>query len=114
MSGQPLGYAYIQFDTVEAAKKSKELDESLFKGRQLTVLEKRKNIPRMGQNSRLSRGRGRGGISNTPFTMFDPYAAIRGRGGIARGRGSKPGFGAAGTPSASMMMLSAVSNMMVA
>ena len=33
VSGHPLGYAYIQFESVEAAKKAKELDDSLFKGR---------------------------------------------------------------------------------
>ena len=32
-TGHPLGQAYIQFNTVEAALKAKELDESLFKGR---------------------------------------------------------------------------------
>ena len=32
-SGQPLGYAYIEFDTLEGAQRSKLLNESLLKGR---------------------------------------------------------------------------------
>ena len=34
---KPLGYAYLEFATQEAAVRSKHLNESLFKGRQITV-----------------------------------------------------------------------------
>jgi hypothetical protein len=40
--------AYIEFDSIEAATRSRILNESLFKGRQITVLAKRKNVPFMG------------------------------------------------------------------
>ena len=73
-NGHPLGYAYIEFDSPEAAKKSKALDESLFKGRQLTVLDKRKNIPKLGNKAKRGgiglRGRGK------------PNFMMGGRGGL--------------------------------
>ena len=50
-TGQPLGYAYIEFETMEGALRSKVLNESLFKGRQITVQPKRKNVPGMGKNA---------------------------------------------------------------
>ncbi len=40
--------AYIEFGTAEAANRSRILNESLFKGRLITVLPKRKNVPNMG------------------------------------------------------------------
>ncbi|CDW77189.1 rnp domain protein [Stylonychia lemnae] len=49
-TGQPLGYAYIEFATNEGAQRSKLLNDSLFKGRQITVMEKRKNKPGMGKS----------------------------------------------------------------
>lgn len=49
---QPKGYAFLEFETKESSQKAIELlNDSLFKGRQLTVISKRKNLP----------GRGRGG-----------------------------------------------------
>ena len=42
-TGQPLGYAYIEFEQHEGAVRAKLLSESLFKGRQITVMPKRKN-----------------------------------------------------------------------
>ena len=44
--------AYIEFDTVEAAIRSRILNESLYKGRLITVLPKRKNVPHMGFQAR--------------------------------------------------------------
>lgn len=38
-------YAYIEFDSKEAANKAMLHNESLFKGRQITVIPKRKNVP---------------------------------------------------------------------
>ena len=71
-------HAFIEFGTKEAAMKAKRLTDSLFKGRQITVIPKRKNIPGRGRASArggknpmmqlvgmlsmvLNRGRGRGG-----------------------------------------------------
>jgi hypothetical protein len=48
-------FAYIEFETKEAAMKAKLHNESLFKGRQITVIPKRKNIP--GQGSSMRGGR---------------------------------------------------------
>ena len=45
---KPLGYCYIEFATKESAIRSKILNESLFKGRQITVQPKRKNLPHKG------------------------------------------------------------------
>ena len=45
---KPLGYAYIEFAEQESAVRSKILNESLFKGRQITVIPKRKNVPHRG------------------------------------------------------------------
>ena len=44
--GQPMGYAYMEFATQEAAVRSKAKTETLLCGRQITVLPKRKNLPR--------------------------------------------------------------------
>ena len=45
-TGQPMGHAYLEFEEKDSVTKATELlNESLFKGRQLTVLPKRKNIP---------------------------------------------------------------------
>jgi hypothetical protein len=41
-------YAYIEFIKKDSVMKAKMHNESLFKGRQITVIEKRKNKPGMG------------------------------------------------------------------
>ena len=48
-------YAYIEFESLEGAMRARLLNESLFHGRQITVLPKRKNIPGSGtrQNAGL-------------------------------------------------------------
>ena len=51
-------YAYIEFVDKESSIKAKHLNESLFKGRQLTVLPKRKNERGMGRGGGMGRGRG--------------------------------------------------------
>lgn len=65
-TGQPKGFAYIQFATINAVDNAVLLDGSEFKNRVLKVNKKRTNVPGFG------RGRGRGGY--------------RGRGGGYRGR----------------------------
>ena len=50
MTGHPLGYAYVEFENQEGVEKAIELmNDSLFKGRQITVMKKRKNLPGKGR-----------------------------------------------------------------
>ena len=46
---RPIGHCYIEFAKQEAAIRAKILNESLFKGRQITVVPKRKNVPFKGK-----------------------------------------------------------------
>jgi hypothetical protein len=62
--------------------KSMRLNETLFKGRQITIMQKRKNIP----------GRGRGGFRGGKNPMMQLASMLQmmvrggGRGGFRRGR----------------------------
>ncbi|KAK7716955.1 poly(A) binding protein Pab2 [Diaporthe eres] len=67
-TGQPKGYAYVEFTEPSLVAQALVLNESVFKGRNIKVVPKRTNVPGM------SRGRGGGG-----------------RGGFRGGRGG-PGF----------------------
>ena len=90
-------YAYIEFDSRDAAMKAKLHTDSLFKGRQITVIPKRKNIQGYGAGPAMGRG-GRGGVNqlvNIMAMMLNPR-------GMARGRGFRPNHprgGAAGAGS---------------
>ncbi|RDA95869.1 hypothetical protein CP533_5146 [Ophiocordyceps camponoti-saundersi (nom. inval.)] len=55
-TGQPKGYAYVEFKEPSLVPQALVLNESVFKGRNIKVTPKRTNIPGM------SRGRGRGGF----------------------------------------------------
>lgn len=59
--------------------KSKRLNDSLFKGRQITILPKRKNVP----------GRGRGGVrgKNPVMQLMSMLQMMSRGGGRGRGRG---------------------------
>ncbi|GAA28424.2 polyadenylate-binding protein 2 [Clonorchis sinensis] len=64
-TGQPKGFAYIEFDTRDAVEAAMALDESNFRNRALKVLPKRTNVPGMSMTNRPpymrgGRGRGRG------------------------------------------------------
>eukprot|EP00746_Dinoflagellata_sp_MGD_P008082 gnl/MRDRNA2_/MRDRNA2_116113_c0_seq1.p1 gnl/MRDRNA2_/MRDRNA2_116113_c0~~gnl/MRDRNA2_/MRDRNA2_116113_c0_seq1.p1 ORF type:complete len:188 (-),score=41.21 gnl/MRDRNA2_/MRDRNA2_116113_c0_seq1:38-601(-) len=48
-TGQPKGYAYIEFADEQSVQNSLLLNESLFRGRQLKVIQKRTNIPGYGK-----------------------------------------------------------------
>merc|ERR1719323_2261462 len=77
-TGQPKGYAYVQFKSPEAVANAVLLDGTEFKGRQLKISAKRTNI--FGYNR--ARGvRGRGG-----------YRGYRGYRGRYRGRGYGYGY----------------------
>lgn len=77
-------HAFIEFATIEAAQKAKRLTDSLFKGRQITVLPKRKNLPGRG---RVIRG-GRGGAM---MNQFAGMLTMMMR-GMRGGRGGRGGF----------------------
>lgn len=48
---KPNGCTFIEFETKDSAMRSKHLNESVFKGRQITVMPKRKNLPGVGPGS---------------------------------------------------------------
>jgi len=89
-TGQPKGFAYIEFADAEAVANAMILNETEFKGRTLKIQPKRTNIPGLtrGRGRGGSRGRGgRGGYGGGyAYGGYDPsgYGPIRGRG---RGRG---------------------------
>jgi len=82
-TGQPKGYAYVQFRSAEAVANAVLLNESEFKGRQLKISEKRTNIPGYNRggygSSRGFRGRGRGyrgryrGYRSRGWSTWAPY-----------------------------------------
>ncbi|KAI9787793.1 MAG: cytoplasmic RNA-binding protein [Peltula sp. TS41687] len=74
-TGQPKGYAYVEFAEPSLVAQALVLNESLFRGRTLKVVPKRTNVPGM------TRGRGGGG-----------------RGGFRGGRGGYGGYGRGGYP----------------
>lgn len=85
-TGNPKGFAYVEFAEPAFAETALALNDSLFKGRLIKVTAKRTNIP--GFNSRgRGRGRGRGGYRGGyggSDRSYQPYYRPRGRG---RGRG---------------------------
>ncbi|KAI6782038.1 polyadenylate-binding protein 2 [Emericellopsis cladophorae] len=76
-TGQPKGYAYVEFCEPSLVAQALVLNESVLKGRNIKVTPKRTNVPGMSRG----RGRGRGGF---------------GRGGFGRGGGSFRGGGGRG------------------
>ncbi|ATY63343.1 RNP domain-containing protein [Cordyceps militaris CM01] len=87
-SGQPKGYAYVEFTEPSLVAQALVLNESVFKGRNIKVTSKRTNVPGMG------RGRGRGGFRGGRGGFgrgggFPPRGGYRG-GGRGRGRGFAP------------------------
>lgn len=86
-SGQPKGYAYVEFTEPSLVAQALVLNESVFKGRNIKVTPKRTNVPGM------SRGRGRGGAGGFRGGRGFGRGAPRGgyRGGYrGRGRGFNP------------------------
>ncbi len=71
--------------------RAKLLSESLFKGRQITVIPKRKNVPGHGAAGPMRGGRG-GNIMAQFASMMGMM--MRGRGGMRGGAGFKPRGGA--------------------
>ncbi|KAJ6112690.1 RNA-binding domain-containing protein [Penicillium capsulatum] len=80
-SGQPKGYAYVEFAEPSLVAQALVLNESVFRGRNLKVTPKRTNLP--GMNRGRGRGGFRGGRGRGPFRGY--------RGGYrGRGRGYAP------------------------
>ncbi|ERT01824.1 polyadenylate-binding protein 2 [Sporothrix schenckii 1099-18] len=84
-TGQPKGYAYVEFSEPSLVAQALVLNESVFKGRNIKVVPKRTNVPGM------SRGRGRGGFPRGRGYFggrggFNPRGGYRG-GYRGRGRG---------------------------
>ncbi|KAK0389683.1 hypothetical protein NLU13_3256 [Sarocladium strictum] len=84
-TGQPKGYAYVEFTEPSLVAQALVLNESMFKGRNIKVTPKRTNIPGM------SRGRGRGGYRGGRGFRggFNPRGSFRG-GFRGRGRAGNP------------------------
>jgi len=76
-TGQPKGYAYVQFKSAEAVANAVLINDSEFKGRMLKINEKRTNVPGYAP----SRGY-RGG-----YSRYRGYRGYRGRGYRSRYRG---------------------------
>ncbi|QGI64381.1 hypothetical protein CEK26_008335 [Fusarium fujikuroi] len=71
-TGQPKGYAYVEFTEPSLVAQALVLNESVFKGRNIKVTPKRTNVPGM------SRGRGRGGSREAlcPWDMVDDLSNL--------------------------------------
>lgn len=93
-TGQPKGFAYVEFVEKEGVDNALKLDDTTLKGRQLKVLPKRQNLPAQSFRGRgRGRGsftspRGRGGYSSRGGG-FSGYSS-RGRGGFRGGRSASP------------------------
>ncbi|EIM22578.1 RNA-binding domain-containing protein [Wallemia mellicola] len=66
-TGHPKGYAYIEFAEPSLVENASALNESLFKGRLIKVVAKRKNVPFFALKRARGRGRGRGGFRGRPY-----------------------------------------------
>jgi len=85
-TGQPKGYAYVEFSEPSLVAQALVLNESVFRGRNLKVVPKRTNIPGMSGGRGRGRGRGRGGFGRGGHPPRGGY-----RGGYrGRGRGFTP------------------------
>ncbi|CAP92947.1 hypothetical protein N7519_000224 [Penicillium mononematosum] len=80
-SGQPKGYAYVEFAEPSLVAQALVLNESVFRGRNLKVVPKRTNLPGMhrGRGRGFGRGRGRGFPRGGGYRGGAPYRG-RGRG----------------------------------
>jgi polyadenylate-binding protein 2 len=99
-TGNPKGFAYIEFLEVDAVESACLMDQTELRGRQLKVQPKRTNVPGMKQRGR-GRGRGGGRGGYFPMPMMPPFMFGYGYGympGGGRGRGRGRGRGGGGAP----------------
>ncbi|KAK3381284.1 hypothetical protein B0H63DRAFT_475246 [Podospora didyma] len=87
-TGQPKGYAYVEFTEPSLVAQALVLNESVFKGRNIKVVPKRTNLPGMSRGGRGGRGGPRGGRGFFRGGGF-PVRGYRG-GYRGRGRGFTP------------------------
>ncbi|KAI9805561.1 MAG: poly(A) binding protein Pab2 [Sarcosagium campestre] len=87
-TGQPKGYAYVEFSEPALVAQALVLNESVFRGRNLKVVPKRTNLPGMTRGGRGGRGAARGG-RGYGRGGFPPRGGYRG-GYRGRGRGFSP------------------------
>uniref|UniRef100_A0A1I7YSF3 RRM domain-containing protein n=1 Tax=Steinernema glaseri TaxID=37863 RepID=A0A1I7YSF3_9BILA len=88
-TGEPKGYAYMEFKSREAMERAIALDGTSFRGRELKIREKRTNIPGMTTTNRMMpRGRVLGGMIVKNARGF-PRGFPRG-GRLMRPRGGGP------------------------
>lgn len=85
-TGHPKGFAYIEFTDVESLSRALLLSDTLFRGRQIKVTAKRKNIPGYARGRGATRSRG-----TRPFRgRRAHYIPPRGYRPYHRGRGTRP------------------------
>lgn len=79
-TGRSKGFAYVEFEQVDAIANAMILDDTEFKGRQIKITPKRTNVPgyHRGRGG-YGGGRGRGGGRRRRY--HDPYAYDGGGGG---------------------------------
>ncbi|KAI0205846.1 RNA-binding domain-containing protein [Astrocystis sublimbata] len=82
-TGQPKGYAYVEFTEPSLVAQALVLNDSVLKGRNIKVTPKRTNIPGMSRG----RGRGRGGFGRGGFGGRGGFHPRGGYRGGYRGRG---------------------------
>ncbi|KAM0287235.1 hypothetical protein ACHAQH_000549 [Verticillium albo-atrum] len=81
-TGQPKGYAYVEFTEPSLVAQALVLNESVFKGRNIKVVPKRTNIPGMSRGRGRGGPRGRGGFGGRGgFNPRGYRGGYRGRGG---------------------------------
>ncbi|OQS06418.1 polyadenylate-binding protein 2 [Thraustotheca clavata] len=92
-TGQPKGYAYIEFASRDAVDSACLLNDTTFRGRQLKVTPKRVNERGFNFANRGGRGgRGRGGYAGRGAYGGRGGYAPRGGRGRGRGRGRGPAY----------------------
>ncbi|KAI8624846.1 RNA-binding domain-containing protein [Xylariaceae sp. FL1651] len=82
-TGQPKGYAYVEFTEPSLVAQALVLNDSILKGRNIKVTPKRTNVPGMSRG----RGRGRGGPGRGFYGGRGGYVPRGGYRGGYRGRG---------------------------
>merc|ERR1719327_1766467 len=74
-TGHPKGFAYIEFADEQSVQNSLLLNGSLFRGRQLKVIQKRTNVPGFlkGKGKGKGKPKGKGKGKHYPPPWYDPY-----------------------------------------
>ena len=72
-TGNPKGFAYVEFADSSSVQNAMALDESLFRNRLVKVVAKRTNLPGLSRSRGRGRGRGRYRGSRSRRAHFSPY-----------------------------------------